>query len=67
MAIVHRATITPTKGELIANWAPTQPWGPPADIPIEVIGAYRFDDPDGRASRRDSDATRAYRAISAGS
>ena len=48
MAIVHRATITPTKPELIAKWAPTQPWGPPADVPIEVIGAYRFDDPDAR-------------------
>jgi len=48
MAIFHRATITPTKAELIAEWAPTQRWGPPADAPIEVIGAYRFDDPDGR-------------------
>ena len=48
MAIVHRATITPTKAELIADWAPTQPWGPPPDVPIEVVGAYRFDDPDGR-------------------
>ncbi len=48
MAIVHRATITPTKAELIAEWAPTQPWGPPPDVPIEVIGAYRFDDPEAR-------------------
>ena len=48
MALFHRATITPTKAELIAEWAPTQPWGPPADVPIEVIGSYRFDDPDGR-------------------
>ena len=48
MALFHRATITPTKDELIAEWAPTQPWGPPADVPIEVIGSYRFDDPDGR-------------------
>lgn len=48
MAIVHRATITPTKTELIAKWAPTQPWGPPTDVPIEVIGAFRFDDPDAR-------------------
>jgi hypothetical protein len=48
MAIVHRATITPTKKDLIAAWAPTQPWGPPVDVPIEVIGAFRFDDPDGR-------------------
>jgi hypothetical protein len=48
MALFHRATVTPTKAELIAEWAPTQPWGPPADVPIEVIGAFRFDDPDGR-------------------
>jgi hypothetical protein len=48
VAIFHRATITPTKDELIARWAPTQPWGPPADAPLDVIGSYRFDDPDGR-------------------
>ena len=28
MALFHRATVTPTKAELIAEWAPTQPWGP---------------------------------------
>ena len=48
MALFHRATITPTKAEVIASWAPTRPWGPAAADPIEVIGAYRFDDPDGR-------------------
>ena len=48
MGLFHLATITPTKAELIAEWAPTQPWGPPADAPIEVIGSYRFDDPEGR-------------------
>lgn len=48
MALFHRATITPTKAELIAEWAPTRPWGPSAADPIEVIGSYRFDDPDGR-------------------
>jgi hypothetical protein len=48
MAIFHAATITPTKAELIADWAPTQPWGASAAGPIEVIGSYRFDDPDGR-------------------
>jgi hypothetical protein len=48
MALYHRATITPTKEELIAEWAPTQPWGSPADVPIEVFGSYRFDDPDAR-------------------
>ena len=48
MAIFHRANITPTKTELIADWAPTRPWGPTGADPIEVIGSYRFDDPDGR-------------------
>jgi len=48
MALFHRATITPTKAELIADWASTQVWGPPAGVPIEVVGSYRFDDPDGR-------------------
>jgi hypothetical protein len=48
VAIFHRATITPTKGELIAKWVPTRPWGPSAAEPIDVIGSYRFDDPDGR-------------------
>ena len=48
MARFHLATITPTKSELIAQWAPTQPWGLAADVPVEVIGSYRFDDPDGR-------------------
>ena len=48
MAIFHRATITPTKEPLIADWAPTRSWGPPAEAPIDVIGSYWFDDPDGR-------------------
>lgn len=48
MALFHRATITPTKKELIAGWAPSQAWGPPVGAPIEVVGSYRFDDPDGR-------------------
>ena len=48
MALYHRATITPTKAELIAAWVPTRPWGPPAMGAIEVIGSYRFDDPEGR-------------------
>jgi hypothetical protein len=48
MAVFHRATIKPTKAELIAQWAPTRPWGPSAGDSVEVIGSYRFDDPDGR-------------------
>lgn len=48
MAIFHRAKITPTKEQLIAEWAPTRPWGPSSDDQVDVIGSYRFDDPEGR-------------------
>ena len=48
MALFHRATITPTKLDLIAEWAPTQAWGPSPTDEVEAVGAYRFDDPDGR-------------------
>jgi hypothetical protein len=48
MALFHRATITPTKAEVIDGWVHAQPWGTPAGTSIEVIGAYRFDDPDGK-------------------
>ena len=48
MAIFHRATITPTKDELIARWAPSTQWGPSAGDAIDTIGSYRFDDPEGR-------------------
>jgi hypothetical protein len=48
MALFHRATITPSKADLIAAWIPTRPWGPSAADPVEVIGSYRFDDPNGR-------------------
>jgi hypothetical protein len=48
MAIFHRATITPSKAEVVAAWAPTRSWGPSAADPLEVVGAFRFDDPEGR-------------------
>ncbi|MGA2837975.1 MAG: hypothetical protein ABSF84_15385 [Acidimicrobiales bacterium] len=48
MAVFHRATITPTKLDIIATWAPTRAWGPSAAGPVALIGSYRFDDPDGR-------------------
>lgn len=48
MALYHAATITPTKAELIAEWIPTRSWGPSSNDSIEVIGSYRFDDPEGR-------------------
>ena len=48
MALFHVATLTPSKAELIAGWVPDQPWGPSANQPISLIGAFRFDDPNGR-------------------
>ena len=38
MAILHRATLRPSKPELLAEILGT---------PVEVVGAYRFDDPEG--------------------
>ncbi|WP_347108578.1 hypothetical protein AAHB33_17040 [Paenarthrobacter sp. S56] len=46
MAIIHKATLSPTKLELIADYLPTQPWFIQDGEP-ELIGAYRFDDPAG--------------------
>ena len=48
MAILHRATIKPTKAELLTQWIPSRTWYPPGADPIAVIGAFRYDDPDGR-------------------
>ena len=48
MALYHDATITPTKAEMIAGWVPDQPWCPASDTEPEVLGAFRFDDPEGR-------------------
>lgn len=45
MAILHRATITPTKIEAVELWLDAQPWGGSGEI--ERIGSYRFDDPEG--------------------
>lgn len=47
MALIHRATITPTKLELIAGWLPNQSWYEGDEVAPTAIGAYRFDDPDG--------------------
>jgi len=48
MAIFHRATISPTKEDLLARWAPTTRWGPSPGTDVKSIGSYRFDDPEGR-------------------
>jgi hypothetical protein len=48
MAFLHRATLSPTKAELLEAWVPRQPWyAGPGSGPLTILGAYRFDDPAG--------------------
>ncbi len=48
MAILHKATIEPTKLELIAGWLPARSWYPGEEKPeVERVAAFRFDDPAG--------------------
>ena len=49
MALFHRATITPSKAELLTGWATTQPWFPSGDGDLTIEGAFRFNDPSSRA------------------
>jgi len=44
MAIIHRATISPTKLELLEEWLGDDLVG---DGELTQVGSYRFDDPDG--------------------
>jgi hypothetical protein len=49
MATLYRATLTPSKIDLLRAWVPRQPWLGGADVStLEAVGAYRFDDPDGQ-------------------
>jgi Maltokinase N-terminal cap domain len=48
MALIYRATVRPSKLELLAGWVPGRPWGAAAaGAELEQLGAYRFDDPAG--------------------
>jgi hypothetical protein len=48
MALLHGgASIRPTKLELLATWLPTRPWFVGDGSALELVGAYRFDDPEG--------------------
>jgi hypothetical protein len=46
VALIHRATLTPSKLDLLRAWLPTRPWFP-SGAEVESLGAYRFDDPAG--------------------
>ncbi|WP_440709548.1 CG0192-related protein [Herbiconiux sp. YIM B11900] len=48
MALIHQATIVPSKLELAAAWAPHRPWfAGRVSPPLAVGSAFRFDDPAG--------------------
>jgi len=46
MGIVHRATLSPSKQELVEAWLHSRPWAGGRTIAGKVA-EYRFDDPDG--------------------
>ena len=46
MAIIHRATLQPSKLDLLRPWLDARPWGGSGEV--ERVDSYRFDDPDGR-------------------
>jgi hypothetical protein len=46
MGLVHRATLDPSKLELVVAWLPTRPWAEGLEI-TEKVAEYRFDDPAG--------------------
>jgi hypothetical protein len=46
MALIHNATLTPTKLELLGAWLPARTWWPGGGAAgLERLGAARFDDP----------------------
>jgi hypothetical protein len=49
MALLHEASLTPTKLELLAAWLPGRDWYPGTTAPgaLVRVGACRFDDPAG--------------------
>jgi hypothetical protein len=46
MALLHRATLSPTKQELVESWLPTRSWASGRAVAGKVA-EYRFDDPAG--------------------
>ncbi|MCC3270041.1 hypothetical protein MUG94_10680 [Arthrobacter gengyunqii] len=49
MALIYHAELHPDKMELLASWLPTTSWFPRVgQLPIERVGSFRFDDPEGQ-------------------
>jgi hypothetical protein len=48
MAIIHQATLVPSKLELLNAWVPTRPWYRGPEQPsLQRVTSFRFDDPAG--------------------
>jgi hypothetical protein len=48
MALIHKATLSPTKVELLTAWLPSRSWfQDAAGAAVERVASYRFDDPEG--------------------
>lgn len=48
MALLHGgASLVPSKLELLADWLPSRPWFTGDAAALNLVGNYRFDDPDG--------------------
>ena len=45
MAILHQATLSPTKLEFVTDWLDDMGFG---TGPVTLVGGYRFDDPEGK-------------------
>ena len=46
MALLHDATLTPGKRDLMKAWLPSRSWFD-GDLDRKPVGSFRFDDPDG--------------------
>jgi hypothetical protein len=46
MGIIHKATLSPSKQEIVEAWLPTRSWAAGRTI-AEKVAEYRLDDPDG--------------------
>ena len=48
MALIHKATLSPTKVELLSAWLPSRSWYQGASgAAVQRVASYRFDDPEG--------------------
>src|SRR6478609_8219607 len=49
MALLHNASLSPSKPDLLTGWVPGQPWFEgDRSTRVKIVGSFRFDDPEGR-------------------